>query len=532
MTTDKTPDIRAESPAARAEIIGPPASVQLPAVVPPMPNGPAPRRWLRRALLALVLLIAAAAGAATGGFTRDQALPPGIASGNGRLEADEIDIDTKFAGRIAKLFADEGDLVKAGQVVAVMDTRDLEASLKKSQRWSNRRSSTLDEAKANLVQQQTQVKLRAAGARPHQRPGAERLRHGGVARSATQQHNGAVAAAERRDATGRRRRSTRSMPRRTMSSSTRSTSPTTRWSRRRMGRSNTASPMSARFCRPAARSSRCSTPPMSTWTSICRPRRPAGSGSAPRRASCSTPIPVTSIPAKVVFIASQAQFTPKTVETKDERDKLMFRIRVRIDPERLEGRAAMVRSGLPGVAYVRTDPSVAWPPQLQPSAPPPMSDAANAARSRSSTASPSVTARRVALDDVTLAIPGGLHGRADRARRRRQVDAAGASSPAPGRSSPGSVSVLGGDMADAAHRAAVCPRIAYMPQGLGKNLYPDLSVRENIEFFGRLFGQSRGRAASGASPSCSTAPGSRRSPTARRRSCRAACGRSSAFAAR
>ncbi len=46
-------------------------------------------------------------------------------------------------------------------------------------------------------------------------------------------------------------------------------------------------------------------------------------------------------------------------------------------------------------------------------------------------------------------------------------------------------------MGDSAHRAAVCPRIAYMPQGLGKNLYADLSVRENIEFFGRLFGQSR-----------------------------------------
>ena len=45
-------------------------------------------------------------------------------------------------------------------------------------------------------------------------------------------------------------------------------------------------------------------------------------------------------------------------------------------------------------------------------------------------------------------------------------------------------------MADARHRAAVCRRIAYMPQGLGKNLYPDLSIRENIEFFGRLFGQS------------------------------------------
>jgi HlyD family secretion protein len=75
--------------------------------------------------------------------------------------------------------------------------------------------------------------------------------------------------------------------------------------------------------------------------------------------------PAHPIPAKAVFIASQAQFTPKTVETKDERDKLMFRIRVRIDPERLRGRAEIVRSGLPGVAYVRTDPNAAWPPQLQ-----------------------------------------------------------------------------------------------------------------------------------------------------------------------
>jgi HlyD family secretion protein len=76
------------------------------------------------------------------------------------------------------------------------------------------------------------------------------------------------------------------------------------------------------------------------------------------------------IPANVAFIASQAQFTPKTVETKDERDKLMFRIRVRIDPERLRGRAEFVRSGLPGMTYLRTDPSIAWPSKLQASAPP------------------------------------------------------------------------------------------------------------------------------------------------------------------
>jgi ribosome-dependent ATPase len=55
----------------------------------------------------------------------------------------------------------------------------------------------------------------------------------------------------------------------------------------------------------------------------------------------------------------------------------------------------------------------------------------------------------------------------------------------------GRLDVLGGSMANAAHRRSVCPRIAYMPQGLGKNLYPTLSVFENIEFFAQLFGQER-----------------------------------------
>ena len=55
----------------------------------------------------------------------------------------------------------------------------------------------------------------------------------------------------------------------------------------------------------------------------------------------------------------------------------------------------------------------------------------------------------------------------------------------------GRVEVFDGDMARASHRRKTCPRIAYMPQGLGKNLYPTLSVFENAEFFGRLFGQDR-----------------------------------------
>ena len=55
----------------------------------------------------------------------------------------------------------------------------------------------------------------------------------------------------------------------------------------------------------------------------------------------------------------------------------------------------------------------------------------------------------------------------------------------------GKVEVLGGDMRDVAHRNRVCPRTAYMPQGLGKNLYPTLSVEENLDFFGSLFGHNK-----------------------------------------
>ena len=56
----------------------------------------------------------------------------------------------------------------------------------------------------------------------------------------------------------------------------------------------------------------------------------------------------------------------------------------------------------------------------------------------------------------------------------------------------GAVEVLGGNMASRHHRNRICPNIAYMPQGLGKNLYPSLSVEENLQFFARLFGHSRG----------------------------------------
>ena len=98
--------------------------------------------------------------------------------------------------------------------------------------------------------------------------------------------------------------------------------------------------------------------------------------------------------------------------------------------------------------------------------------------------------RTVALDAVSVALPAGcmvgLIGPDGVGKSTLLSIVAGARQVQSGR-----VFVLDGDIANNTHRSMVCPRIAYMPQGLGKNLYPDLSVRENIEFFGRLFGQSR-----------------------------------------
>ncbi len=95
--------------------------------------------------------------------------------------------------------------------------------------------------------------------------------------------------------------------------------------------------------------------------------------------------------------------------------------------------------------------------------------------------------RAVALDGVSLEVPpggmAGLIGPDGVGKSSLLALVAGARAVQAGR-----VEVLGGDMTDARHRQAVGPRIAYMPQGLGKNLYPTLSVFENIDFFGRLFG--------------------------------------------
>jgi HlyD family secretion protein len=244
----------------------------------------------------------------------------------------------------AKLLADEGDVVKPGQVVAVMDTRDLEASLKKSEALVRQAERSLDEAKANLVQQQTLVKFAQREIDRTSAPSCRKALPPSSARPADPAAECRGCCRERSDpksfrsAARARRRHTR---RRTLPVNI---------------EDNTlvapkAGPIEYRVANvgevlPAGGKVFTMLDASYVYMDIYLPTAAAGRiriGSEARIVLDAYPDHV--IPAKVVFVAGQAQFIPKTIETKDERDKLMFRIRVRIDPGRLEGREALVRSG-------------------------------------------------------------------------------------------------------------------------------------------------------------------------------------------
>jgi len=291
-------------------------------------------------------------------------LPPGIVSGNGRLEADEIDIATKFAGRIARLQADEGDLVHAGDVVAVMDTRDLEASLRRAEAVVRQSQHALDEARANVTQQQSQVQLaklqleraryllqkediskEVFDQRRQQMDGARAALDAAIAKVGEAEH--ALDAATHDVELYRVNIADNTL-----------VAPRDGPIEYRVANVGEVLPAGGKVLTMLDASY--------VYMDIYLPTVEAGRvrlGDEARIVLDAYPDHV--IPASVVFVASQAQFTPKTVETKDEREKLMFRIRVRVDPKRLSGREAIVRSGLPGVAYVRISPSAVWPASLE-----------------------------------------------------------------------------------------------------------------------------------------------------------------------
>ena len=151
-------------------------------------------KWIIRGGIAAAII---AAGIVLWLLLRPADLPEGIVSGNGRIEATEIDISAKAPGRIADILADEGDLVKAGQVVAHMDVDVLNAQRAEAQAQLAQARTAVETAQSQVVQRQSERAAALATVRQRQAElNAARKR---LARSETLAREGATAVQERDD---------------------------------------------------------------------------------------------------------------------------------------------------------------------------------------------------------------------------------------------------------------------------------------------------------------------------------------------
>ncbi|CCD96853.1 putative HlyD-family secretion protein [Bradyrhizobium sp. ORS 375] len=343
------------------------AAALVPAPVLPAPVTHAPRPARKRWPFVLLALVLCAAGG--GGYVWWQQLHPplplGISVSNGRIEADEIDIATKYAGRVAELRVDIGDLVESGQIVARMDSKELQQSLAKAQAQAEQAQHVVDQARASLAQMQTQKTL----AEQEMERTRSLLQNGWTTKEIADQRQQALDAATAGLAGSQARISEAE---RALEAVRHDVALYTV----QIADNSLIAPKAGRIQYRLANVGEVLGAGGKVFTmldvgyvymDVFLSTEEVGKikvGSDARIVLDA--YPDRPIPAKVSFVASQAQFTPKTVETRSERDKLMFRVRVRVDPDRLTAHADAVRSGLPGVAYVRWNSDVAWPARLQP----------------------------------------------------------------------------------------------------------------------------------------------------------------------
>jgi len=322
-------------------------------------------RWI-----ALACVIAAAAGGGWYWWRAEQDdLPDYIAAANGRIEAEEVNVAAKYGGRVMEVLVREGDTVEAGQVVARMETAEVEARLASLEAEVARAREARAEAQAGVVQAESELRLAGQDlARTESLIAKGYATRERLDQQRAQQDNGraALQAAKARVATAER--------------GIEAAEANVRQVKAELAEAVLRSPRDGRVLYRLAE-------PGEVLASggrvlsvldltdvhmiVFLPTGQVGRialGAEARIVLDAAPDYV--IPGEVSFVSPEAQFTPKQVETQSEREKLMFRVKIRIAPALLRRYAEQVKTGLPGMAYVKLGRTGEWPERLMPHLPP------------------------------------------------------------------------------------------------------------------------------------------------------------------
>ncbi len=294
---------------------------------------------------------------------RGRDMPEGIVKTNGRLEATQVDVAAKYPGRLATLTVDEGDEVTAGQAVGTISSPETEAQLRGAQAQVLKAKQQLAEAIALIAQRQSDLNF----ARTDYDRGKPLLEHGTITQQVMDQRRNKfesaeaayVAANAQRDAAEAAIKAAVADVERLQSILTDLVlvSPRSGRVQYRLARAGEVIAAGQRILTILDLKD--------VYMTIYLPANVAGQLTLGDEArTILDPIPQYVLPNTISFVATEAQFTPKSVETSEEREKLMFRVKLQGDPAVLDKFYRAVKTGVRGLGFVRTDPKIPWPKEL------------------------------------------------------------------------------------------------------------------------------------------------------------------------
>ncbi|MCG8693290.1 MAG: HlyD family efflux transporter periplasmic adaptor subunit [Minwuiales bacterium] len=309
-----------------------------------------------RVALALVAAVIVVGGGTFWWQGQKGRLPPGIATGNGRLEAEEIDIAARYAGRVVAVLAEEGDTVEQGQVLVEMDTRHLRAQLRQAEALTRQAEQQHRRALAEAAQRKSEAAFadqelgRAVFLVQKGHASVELLDE---RRTAAETAKAALDAAEARSADAEQsieaavadaERIKVELDESTL------TAPRNGRVQYRLAEPGEVLPIGGKVLTIIDLND--------MYMTLFLPALEAGKVPVGAEARILLDaLPDRPIPARVSFVADKAQFTPKEVETASERQKLVFRIKLQVT----NGDDPVLKPGMPGVAFVRYDEAAPWP---------------------------------------------------------------------------------------------------------------------------------------------------------------------------